>query len=182
MWGGERGSPQKGLAHSPLGGLRGAQFPMDEELDKAGWPSQNIASLGLGGLGKERELSSSEAWFCGGGGRKTEQASPPCRASPPRAARPGHGPLYQQSSRRLSGGQGRPEQDGSGGALGGRGADTRGTVWWWCWWVLLLFFSTSSRHWTGTVAVTSRGREETKDEPKRKEAVVGASLLLSYLT
>lgn len=125
-----RGALQYGLAHSPLEGLRGPQFPMDEEPDEAGWPSQNMASLGLGGLGKERELSSSEAWFCGGGGRKTEQASPPCRASPPVAApqRPGHGPLYQQSSRRLSGGQGRPEQDGSGGALGGRGADTRGTV------------------------------------------------------
>lgn len=130
------------------------QFPTDDELDAVECPSQNMASLGFGGLGKDRELSSREAWFWGGGGRKTEQVSLPTRASPEQP-REGQGPLYQQSSLRLSGsrvldcppaagGQGRPEQDGSGGALGGRGTDTRGTVW-------LLFFSTSSRHWIGTV-------------------------------
>lgn len=42
-----------------------------------------------------------------------------------------------------AGGHGRPEHEGSGGALGGRGSDTRGTV--------LLFFSMSSKHWIGTV-------------------------------
>lgn len=128
------------------------QFPIEDELDAAECPSQNMASLGFGGLGKDRELSSREAWFWGGGGRKTEQVSLPTRASPGHLWE-GQGPLYQQSSLRLSGsrvpdgpptgGQGRPEHEGSGGALGGRGTDTRGTV--------LLFFSTSSRHWIGTV-------------------------------
>lgn len=130
------------------------QFPIeDEELDAVECPSQNMASLGLGGLGKDRELSSREAWFRGGGGRTTEQVSLPTRASPEQLW-VGQGPLYQQSSLRLSGrrvpdgppagGQGRPEHEGSGGALGGRGTDARGTAW-------LLFFSTSSKHWTGTV-------------------------------
>lgn len=128
------------------------QFPIEDELDAAECPSQNMASLGFGGLGKDRELSSREAWFWGGGGRKTEQVLLPTRASPGHLWE-GQGPLYQQSSLRLSGsrvpdgppagGQGRPEHEGSGGALGGRGTDTRGTV--------LLFFSTSSRHWIGTV-------------------------------
>lgn len=115
-------------------------FPMeDEEPAAAGCPSQNMASLGLGGLGKERELSSREAWFRGGGG-----------SASPEPLWEGQGPSYQQSSRRLSGsggpagGQGRPEHEGSGGALGGRGADSRGPG------CCLLFFSTSSRHWTGT--------------------------------
>lgn len=138
------------------------QFPIDDELDVFECPSQNMASLGFGGLGKDRELSSREAWFCGGGGRKTEQVSLPTRASPEHLWE-GQGPLYQQSSRRLSGssvpdgptggGQGRPEHEGSGGALGGRGADTRGTVW-------LLFCSMSSRHWIGTVeAAPERQRD-----------------------
>lgn len=83
-----------------------------------------MASLGLGGLGKDLELSSKEAWFKGGGGRTTEWASSEQLSE-------GQGPLYQQSSFRLSGnrvpdgpptgGQGRPEHEGSGGALGGRG-------------------------------------------------------------
>lgn len=50
------------MVHSVLGGLIGVKFPMEvEELDAPECPSQNMASLGLGGLGKERELSSSEA-------------------------------------------------------------------------------------------------------------------------
>lgn len=121
-----------------MGGLLGPQFPIDdEELDAAECPSQNMASLGLGGLGKDRELSSREAWFRGGGGRTTEQVSLPTRASPEQLWE-GQGPLYQQSSLRLSGsrvpdgpqigGQGRPEHEGSGGALGGRGTDARGTA------------------------------------------------------
>lgn len=126
------------------------QFPIEEEeWDVAECPSQNMASLGLGGLGKDRELSSREAWFKGGGGRTTEQVSLPRSRASPEQLWEGQGPLYQQSSLRLSGsrvpegpqtgGQGRPEHEGSGGALGGRGADTRGMAWW-------LFFSTSSRH------------------------------------
>lgn len=111
-----------------------------------------MASLGLGGLGKDLELSSREAWFRGGGGRTTEQALLPPRASSEQLCE-GQRPLYQQSSFRLSGsrvpggpltgGQGRPEHEGSGGALGGRGTGARVTGW--------LFFSTSSRHWIGTV-------------------------------
>lgn len=87
-----------------------------------------MASLGLGGLGKDLELSSKEAWLRGGGGRTTEQVSLPIRASAEQVW-VGQGPLYQQSSFRLSGsrvpdgqptgGHGRPEHDGSGGALGG---------------------------------------------------------------
>lgn len=148
-----RRSSQYGLAHSALGALLAVQFPMEDELGVVECPSQNMASLGFGGLGKDRELSSREAWFWGGGGRKTEQGSLPTRASPGHLW-VGQGPLYQQSSLRLSGSsvpddppggrQGRPELEGSGGALGGRGTDTRGTA-------RLLFFSTSSRHWTGTV-------------------------------
>lgn len=148
-----RRSSQYGLAHSALGALLAVQFPMEDELGVVECPSQNMASLGFGGLGKDRELSSREAWFWGGGGRKTEQVSLPTRASPGHLW-VGQGPLYQQSSLRLSGSrvpddppggrQGRPELEGSGGALGGRGTDTRGTV-------RLLFFTTSSRHWTGTV-------------------------------
>lgn len=137
----------------------------DEELEAAECASQNIASLGLGGLGKDLELSSNDAWLRGGGGRTTEQVSPPTRVSAEQCCE-GHGRLYQQSSLRLSGsgaldgtpagGQGRPEQDGSGGALGGRGTDTRGTGW-------LLFFSTSSRHCTGTVeAPEDSGRTNTQ--------------------
>lgn len=136
-----------------LGGLLGQQFPIeDEELEAAECPSQNMASLGLGGLGKDRELSSREAWFRGGGGSTTEKGSLPSRASPEQLW-VGQGPLYQQSSLRLSGsggpdrtpagGQGRPEHEGRGGAPGGRGA-ARETGWW-------VFFSTSSRHCTGTV-------------------------------
>jgi len=70
--------------------------------------------------------------------------------------------LYQQSSLRqsgsrapggpLTGGQGRPEHEGTGGALGGRGTDARGTG-------RLLFFSTSSRHWTGTVEAARNGQK-----------------------
>lgn len=110
------------------------QFPIEDELDEAECPSQNMASLGLGGLGKDRELSSREAWFRGGGGRTTEQVSLPTRASPEQLWE-GQGPLYQQSSLRLSGSrvpdgppagrQGRPEHEGRGGALGGRGTDAR---------------------------------------------------------
>lgn len=95
--------------------------------------SQNSASVGLGGLGKDLELSSREAWFSGGGGRTTEQESLPNPASPEQLW-DGQGPLYQQSSFRLSGsrvpdglptgGHGRPEHDGSGGALGGRDTDS----------------------------------------------------------
>lgn len=128
------------------------QFPTEDELDVAECPSQNMVSLGFGGLGKDRELSSREAWFWGGGGRKTEQVLLVAKASPEHLWE-GQGPLYQQSSLKLSGssvpesppagGQGRPEHEGRGGALGGRGTDTRGTVW-------LLFFSTSSKHWIGT--------------------------------
>lgn len=157
------------MAQSVWGGLLGLQLPIeDEELDAAECPSQNMASLGFGGLGKDRELSSREAWFRGGGGSTTEQASLPTRPSPEQLWG-GHGPLYQQSSLRLSGsrvpdgqpvgGQGRPEHEGSGGALGGRGTDGRGTGGW-------LFFSTSSRHWTGTVEAAA-GREEGECKKKK---------------
>lgn len=162
------------MAHSALGGLLGLQFPIeDEELDATlECPSQNMASLGFGGLGKDRELSSREAWFRGGGGRTTEQVSPPTRPSPEQLGE-GQGPLYQQSSFRLSGskvpdgppigGQGRPEHEGSGGALGGRGTDARGTAW--------LFFSTSSRHWIGSVEAAEErersGRDKVKDKRRK---------------
>lgn len=151
------------------------QFPIEDELDAVECPSQNMASLGLGGLGKDRELSSRDAWFRGGGGSTTEQVSLPTRASPEQLGE-GHGPLYQQSSLRLSGsrvpegptvgGQGRPEQEGSGGALGGRGTEARETKW-------LLFFSTSSRHWIGTVeAARQRKRDGSyrdRDEMQDRE-------------
>ncbi|KAG7229412.1 hypothetical protein INR49_012803, partial [Caranx melampygus] len=94
---------QKGLVHSVLGGLLGLQFPIEhDELDAAECPSQNMASLGLGGLGKDLELSSREAWLRGGGGRTTEQALLPPRASSEQLCE-GQRPLYQQSSFRLSG-------------------------------------------------------------------------------
>lgn len=109
-----------------LGGLLGLQCPIEDEELEAECPSQNRASLGLGGLGKDLELSSSEAWFRGGGGRTTEQVSLPSRA-PPEQCSEGQGPLYQQSSLRLSGRRvpdgsptwGRPEDEVSGGVLGG---------------------------------------------------------------
>lgn len=68
------------------------QVPIEDELDAVECPSQNMASLGFGGLGKDRELSSKEAWFWGGGGRKTEQLSLPSRTSPEHL-REGQGPL-----------------------------------------------------------------------------------------
>lgn len=73
---------QYGLAQSVWGGLRGLQWPIEDEELELECPSQNKASLGLGGLGKERELSSKDAWFKGGGGSTTEQESEPSRASP----------------------------------------------------------------------------------------------------
>ncbi|KAG7273709.1 hypothetical protein CRUP_003537 [Coryphaenoides rupestris] len=102
----------------------------DEELEvpvAAECPSQKRASLGLGGLGKDLELSSREAWLSGGGGSSTEQGSPapggaPAGAAAPAVAAaateaalgwPGQGPLYQQSSRRPSS-IGGPEGAGQG--------------------------------------------------------------------
>lgn len=129
-----------------------------------------MASLGLGGLGKDLELSSKEAWFRGGGGKTTEQVSLPMRTFP-ELGWEGQGPLYQQSSFRLSGsrvpdeqptgGHGRPRHDGRGGALGGRGTGARGTGWW-------LFFSTSSKHWTGTVEAASDRESGRRIEENRQ--------------
>lgn len=147
------------------------KFPSEDDvLDVLECPSQNMASVGLGGLGKERELSSREAWFRGGGGSTTAQVSLPTNAST-RQLWEGQGPLYQQSSLRLSGrggpagppiaGRGRPEQEGTGGALGGRGTGARITV-------RLLFFSTSSRHWTGTVEA-AEGKEIWRDTGVREK-------------
>lgn len=109
--------------------LLGLQFPFkDDEFDATECPSQKRVSLGLGGLGKDLELSSMEAWLRGGGGKTTEAVSFPTKASPEHCC-VGHGPLYQRSSLKMSGGkvlvgpttggQGRPEQEGRGGALGG---------------------------------------------------------------
>lgn len=125
----QRDATQNGLAHSVLGGLLGLQCPIEEEELEAECPSQNRASLGLGGLGKDLELSSNEAWFRGGGGSTTEQESVPRRPSSEQCCE-GQGPLYQQSSFRLSGSVpdggptgGRPEHEGNGGVSGGCDTD-----------------------------------------------------------
>lgn len=86
--------------------------------------SQKSASLGLGVLGKDQELSSSEP-IRGGGLIRTP-------GLPRGAGRGIHSGSFKQFS------CGSCEAEGSGGALGGRGVGSR-------------VRSTSSRHCTGTV-------------------------------
>lgn len=104
------------------------------------WLSQNRASLGLGGEGKDQELSSRDSLLGEGGawtaalptgaglglvqGLRQQSSGSPCSVG---------GPL---------GGQGRPSLEGIGGALGGRGAVIL---------IIRLFLSTSSRHCIGMV-------------------------------